>query len=59
MRACVCVHMNVCACLYVSVTHCELVVDLVDVLVDLAVVQQSVKEVVPSVLDHSTTQTLG
>lgn len=40
-------------------THSELVVDFVDVLVDPAVMQQPVEEVVPGVFDDGTTEALG
>lgn len=46
-------------CVCISKTHGELVVDFVDVLVDPAVVEKSVEEVVPRVFHHGAAEALS
>lgn len=42
-----------------SFTHCELMVDFVDVFVDPAVMQQAVQKVVPGIFNNSTAKALS
>lgn len=46
-------------CFSVCLTHGELVVDLVDVLVDPAMMQQAMEKVVPGIFDNSTAEALS